>query len=695
MAKDTTQYLFQGETFKKGRLVWAIVAAYIKRENATYSMLESAFSSVFSGSKRDVFVSKEKYDALFNNSNDAENRYFINDTEILTTDDGKQVYVSNQWGIFNIEAFLQCSRGLGFEIKPFNAELPPEKLSLSSRNLNNENLKIMPAPLNQIFYGPPGTGKTYHTIEAAVKAAENARYSKILAKTTDEEERRQLFLEEYNGLIAEKRIRFVTFHQSFGYEDFVEGLRAQSDNEGNLSYPIKDGVFKSIVEDAKSTSYRKAFDVKQDAAIWKISIDGTGKTETSEYCLKNGLAAIGWGETGDLLSEQREDNEYYKNLGSNEKSSLSKFSARVAVGDLLLCIGSKRTVQAVGVVSGEYRFAPEGTANYKHYSHQLAVNWLVTDINVDFHALNGGVNFTQKTIYELYRFSIADVFNLLKMEKISIGAEDPLPQPNDNYVLIIDEINRGNISKIFGELITLIEPSKRAGQKEVIELTLPCSGKTFSVPNNLYIIGTMNTADRSLAMMDTALRRRFDFVEMMPNPKELKNAQVKGINLTSLLETLNQRIEILYDREHTLGHAFFMPVKKCIDADNETEAFNALVGVFQHKIIPLLQEYFFEDWQKIRLVLGDNQRDKGVQFVEETLLNKKALVDLFGQGFELDNFGDAPKQCRLKPFNNLVWKDKNAYIGMYPQEMTKNENAHQENEIDVNLNLHETTAEGA
>ena len=178
--------------------------------------------------------------------------------------------------------------------------------------------------------------------------------------------------------------------------------------------------------------------------------------------------------------------------------------------------------------------------------------------------------------------------------------------------MIIDEINRGNISKIFGELITLIEPSKRAGQPEALSVMLPYSKDSFSVPSNLHIIGTMNTADRSLAMMDTALRRRFDFREMMPDYSLLDSEEVGSINLGYLLRTMNERIEYLYDREHTLGHAFFMPVT---ELESEDERFQMLSSVFANKVLPLLEEYFFEDWEKIRLVLGDNQKqDKKLHF---------------------------------------------------------------------------------
>lgn len=196
------------------------------------------------------------------------------------------------------------------------------------------------------------------------------------------------------------------------------------------------------------------------------------------------------------------------------------------------------------------------------------------------------------------------------------------------YAMVIDEINRGNISKIFGELITLIEPDKRG-----VEVTLPYSGLTFAVPINIDVIGSMNTADRSLALVDTALRRRFDFKEKKPNPAWLKGVEftVDGvdINVERLLEKLNQRIEVLYDRDHTIGHAYFRTIKNANEHDDRWEE---LQKVFRNRIIPLLQEYFFNDWNKIRLVLGDNSKEKSHQFVRE----ENIQAALFGKDEDLD-----------------------------------------------------------
>lgn len=209
--------------------------------------------------------------------------------------------------------------------------------------------------------------------------------------------------------------------------------------------------------------------------------------------------------------------------------------------------------------------------------------------------------------------------------------EKAAKSPNMNFVAVIDEINRGNISRIFGELITLIESSKRG-----TSVILPYSQTEFSVPPNLYILGTMNTADRSIAMLDTALRRRFDFIEMMPQPKLLGNCE--GVDLCELLTALNERIEYYYDREHAIGHAYFMDSNGCIRTLAE------LRSVFSTKIIPLLQEYFFDDYERIRLILNDDN-----VFIE---CIAPKYVKQFDSGQKLYRIGD-PRKWNEEHFINI------------------------------------------
>ena len=444
------------------------------------------------------------------------------------------------------------------------------------------------SPLNQILYGPPGTGKTYHTIEAAVAAAD---------PTFTNFNERNTLKERYDELVDEGRIRFVTFHQSYGYEEFVEGLKAES-NSGEISYKVESGIFKQIVKAAAGIAKPSAL-IKVGDQFGSFSV--IERTEEVIYIKKqNGrtlpMPSVVFDEVIDLVKDKQLslpdcNAETLKELGSNLEPNF---------------------------ISG-------------------------------YHGLHTPM-----------------ASQIIERQKSCSGEKQ-------NYVLIIDEINRGNISKIFGELITLIEDSKRSGKDkpESMTLTLPYSGESFSVPDNLYIIGTMNTADRSLAMMDTALRRRFDFKEMMPDATHFDNTNIKGINLSKLLTKLNQRIEALYDREHTLGHAFFFPVKKALESHGEQVAFEKLKSVFQNKILPLLEEYFFEDWHKIRLVLGDNQKSKTEQFIKE---DSVSFNELFGPNNQLDDFEVDSKQFSVASFTDKdsVWDKPEAYIGIYHNKQLDN-----------------------
>ncbi|MBS4010722.1 MAG: AAA family ATPase [Roseovarius sp.] len=249
--------------------------------------------------------------------------------------------------------------------------------------------------------------------------------------------------------------------------------------------------------------------------------------------------------------------------------------------------------------------------------------------------------------------------------------------PDQRWAMVIDEINRGNISKIFGEMITLIEADKRDrldGSPPSAEVTLAYSGEKFTVPANVDIIGTMNTADRSLALLDTALRRRFDFVPLMPDtraekvPAEQDSAPLAGlvvktetgvIDVRLMLERINERIEALYDRDHCIGHAYFTGLAK---VQNDADRFLALAATFRNRILPLMEEYFFEDWRKIRLVLADNQKANAAdQFIRETADHDQDLSELFGNDHGLDSYATRQRYS----LQESAFRQPMAYIGIY------------------------------
>lgn len=271
-------------------------------------------------------------------------------------------------------------------------------------------------------------------------------------------------------------------------------------------------------------------------------------------------------------------------MPSSQASFIDRFKHEVVIGDLILVSLGNKLFRAVAEVTGEYEYVEDAPF------HQMRkVRWLAL-----FEGGHAASELYQKEVVmsSLYRMDPEAIrFEKLEALLTEQAEEDPL-RP---HVLIIDEINRANISKVFGELITLIEPDKREGQDNAVTVKLPYSGEDFSVPANLHLLGTMNTADRSIALLDTALRRRFEFEEVMPNPGLLKGLVIEGVNLGQLLEALNQRIEALYDRDHTIGHAYLMGLQSLDDLER----------AFRRKVLPLLQEYFYENWSQVRRVLYD------------------------------------------------------------------------------------------
>ncbi|MCK4107721.1 AAA family ATPase [Acinetobacter radioresistens] len=474
-------------------------------------------------------------------------------------------------------------------------------------NSNSEEKKEMSnkivQPLNRILFGAAGTGKTFNTINHALSIIEDKSLEDL------EKEERLDLKNRFDQYKNKGQIKFVTFHQSFSYEDFVEGIRAETveDNEGkkNIEYPVVSGVFKSLCDTAQSKvileSQKNNFDSSANE-IWKMSLGRAGEDEDIfDYCIKNHCVLLGWGDDINFsgatnrkqVEEIMDENGYedYRKKYPSASRFVNDFKNKTKVGDLIIISDGNYKFRAIGEISGNYELLPDSD-DAPRYVQKKSVKWLKLfkpSLNVE--QLFDKV-LSQQTIYNL-----ANAINLTKLKNL---LDSHQKEDNDKkFVLIIDEINRGNISRIFGELITLIEESKRQGAEEQLSVTLPYSKYELTVPNNLYLIGTMNSSDRSLTGLDIALRRRFTFIEMPPQPNLLKGVSVEGVDIEQLLTVINQRIEILIDRDHCIGHANFMVLKEQPTLEN-------LAHIFKQKIIPQLQEYFFDDCAKINLVLNGN-----------------------------------------------------------------------------------------
>nr|WP_300848532.1 AAA family ATPase [uncultured Schaedlerella sp.] len=542
-----------------------------------------------------------------------------------------------------------------------------EELDLSQIIINNETIQkgspimnptsispVYPAsdrgaktdvPKNLILYGPPGTGKTYSTVLYAVAAIENRTLESV------KKEAYTAVLARFQVYKANNLIELTTFHQSYGYEEFIEGIRPVMEDgreeDGNSSdtdiqYEITSGLFQSFCERAALPDQKEdtRFALNHDPVIWKVSLEGTGNNPTREECMREGHIRIGWDGYGEHISSATK-------FIDGGKKVLNAFISRMKQGDLVLSCYSNTTIDAIGVITGDVEWHKE----YSSYRRLRKVNWLVKNIREDITELNGGRTMTLSTVYKL-SVSLSDVMDIIK--KYQTPSQNISGSPlKRNHVFIIDEINRGNISKIFGELITLIEPSKRVGQPEEMKIRLPYSKKWFGVPDNIFLIGTMNTADRSITTLDTALRRRFQFQEMQPDASVLAGINVEGISISDMLIRMNKRICILYDREHTIGHSYFMPLKEaCRQTTNSPDPdpiaavssakpktpFELLGEIFANNILPLLQEYFYEDYEKIRLVLGDNQKENRTdQFIVEVREDSGALFGTTAYDFDETN----------------------------------------------------------
>lgn len=504
------------------------------------------------------------------------------------------------------EIFYRYYKNCKFFAIPKNT-FSKDDFKIIKDNINNN------IPLNQILYGSPGTGKTYHTIDKALE---------ILGENLESRDEKKAKFDEY---VKNGQIVFTTFHQSYGYEEFVEGIKPSlnSDENSQINYKVKDGIFKELC--------KKALENRDDIESFNFYIN-------------------------DLKEKTKED--------ANNPEKYFQLP------------NTKYSIQYRGGKTFRIKF-DDMSKNHKDYPVSIDnIEKLYKTSNID----------------EIYNSAyVKAILNYLKSQGLKDYKEKD-EKINLPYIIIIDEINRGNVSKIFGELITLIEPSKRLGNEEALELTLPYSGEKFGVPKNVYIIGTMNTADRSITSLDTALRRRFEFVEMMPNSDLLNNvfickdvenpnededylgddAKTEGYAeiLQNILISINKRIEFLLDREKTIGHAFFMSEAVKFNKNNwikpdEYEedwyvlSISKLKKVFQNKIIPLLQEYFYNDYALINEVLNDN----GMIFEDKK--DDKYLQKIKN----LDSVNSERSIYNIASFDDKIWDKIEIYQAIYNDEI--------------------------
>lgn len=504
---------------------------------------------------------------------------YLNDNAILDfTNIEKNWYAQNEYltkeihEVFNNKILDENDFTDEYWLNLFAWSLYDKKVNQSESDVGNteanpnKGTEKMENSLNRILFGAAGTGKTFNTINHALS---------ILDPKYDPQLDRKELKKGFDAYKEQGRIKFVTFHQSFSYEDFVEGIRAETDGTGQLRYEVKPGVFKEICEDAKTE-----IDAKQDNELVPI-----------EESINSAIDQI-------ITQAKTQEMIFHTKRGAEIKVSSNLAG----------------TLFALTSTGSEIPLSIRHIRNYLKTQNEMIVD--------------------QKS----YEWAIA--YSLRSKVKFTNFVEKVKP-----YVLIIDEINRGNISRIFGELITLIEDSKRQDAEEQLSVILPYSKKEFSVPNNVYIIGTMNSSDRSLTGLDIALRRRFTFIEMLPKPELLNDVVIEGLNIGKLLVIINQRIEVLLDRDHCLGHANFMSLK-------EQPTLEHLAHIFKQKIIPQLQEYFFDDWAKINLVFFNNR-----MLVEDQKIN---ISSLFPSNFEQElGYSNEKKIWKI---NDDAFKTIDAFI---------------------------------
>jgi 5-methylcytosine-specific restriction protein B len=410
-------------------------------------------------------------------------------------------------------------------------------------------------------------------------------------------------MQQYKQLKDDERVSFTTFHQSMDYEDWLEGLRPEVTEGKQINYVVKNGIFKDLCEKAERPIItNKEFGISKDAVVWKVSLLGTGDNPLRKDCMENNYIRIGWDDYGSTISDET-DWSLYQGSG---RQILDAFINKMKEGDIVMSCYSNKTIDAIGVVTGAYEFRN----NLPDHKRVRRVKWILKGINEDIVSLNDGKTMTLGTVYRLNSMTLDKVKSLLDKHQQPASMEEN-KQP---YVMVIDEFNRGNVSKIFGELITLLEADKRKGCENEEQVILPYSRTPFRIPSNVYIIATMNTADRSLGSLDYAIRRRFVFNTNKPyeiavdgfdaelfrkvsklfieNYDEYKNADSKSRQSIQLkpAETLSEEYK---PEDVWIGHSYFIM----------KEGENTKRDRILHEIVPILEEYIRDG------VLKDTARD--------------------------------------------------------------------------------------
>lgn len=473
-------------------------------------------------------------------------------------------------------------------MKDYMKEELKNKMTTETNNSSKETwyddvVRIWERRKNIVLYGAPGTGKTYDVPELAVRLCDPS----FMATDPSREE----IVSRYNQLKTEKRIAFTTFHQSLDYEDWIEGLRPVVNENSQVTYEIESGLFKKLCEEAERPVVKdKQVGIADNTVVWKVSLAGTGDNPVRSDCMKNSYIRIGWDGYGPVISDETDWSVY----NGEGKQILDAYINKMKIGDIVMSCYSSQTIDAIGVVAGEYEFEDK----FPNYKRVRRVNWLVKNINENIVEMNDGKTMTLGTVYRLNSITLDNVKSILEKYDTSSKMEE-----NDKaYVMVIDELNRGNVSKVFGELITLLEADKRKGRINAESVVLPYSKKGFHIPNNVYLIATMNTADRSLGSLDYAIRRRFAFIAEKPFGldvegfdedlfekvsslfvKNFDDYKESGWDPTMKLESADTLSEEYKPEDVWIGHSYFLMQ----DEEGEDNTSNRLL----YEIIPLLEEY--------------------------------------------------------------------------------------------------------